>query len=247
MILKSIKNNKSGNTLIIVLSVMTVFLSITFAISKMFLNNLKNNRNSNNRYITKYASESGIERGFYLSNKLALDFQNVISGYGGPYTLENGAQYRLESDGSAAFYLRLLRVGETHAINISKPSDIERVKSIKVDWLDLDPLEIVEISLSLYINGNHNRDIFKTQYFASNTPIIINLSFPGNPHNSSYKLNFKAVNKDLHNMNLSFHTQNWAGGTPTVLDSTQGIQSTGTYLDNKQTRQTDIDLLNYFK
>ena len=48
-------------------------------------------------------------------------------------------------------------------------------------------------------------------------------------------------------MNLSFYTQNWAGGTPTVLDSTQGIQSTGTYLDNKQIRQTDIDLLNYFK
>lgn len=245
--LKKIKQNIFGNTIIIAISIMTVFLSITFAISKMFLNNLKNNKNANNRYITKYASESGIERGFYLSNKLHINFQDIITSYGGPYSLENGAQYKLESDGNAAFYLRLLRILETHSINITKPSDIERVKSIKIDWLEMHPLEIVEISLSLYRNGSYVRDIFKTQYFTANTPVIINLSFPGNPHNSTYKLNFTAINHDLHNINLSFYTQNWANGTPTVLDSTQGIQSSGTYLNNKQMRQTDIDLLNYFK
>lgn len=247
MIVNNIRKNKSGNTIIIAISIMTIFLSITFAISKMFLNNLKNNKNSNNRYITKYASESGIERAFYLANKGGLSFQNIITGYGGIYTLENGSTYKLESDGNAAFYLRLLKINEIHSININKMSDIQRVKSIKVDWLEGGPLEIIEISLSLYRNGKYNRDIFKTQYFSSNTPIIKNLSFPGNPYNSTYTLNFRAVNHDIHNMNLSFYTRNWANGTPTVLDSTQGIQSSGFYLDNKQMRQTDIDLLNYFK
>lgn len=247
MIFKNVKNNKSGNTIIIAISIITIFLSITFALSKMFLNNLKNNKNSNNRYITKYASESGIERAFYLSNKQNMDFQSIINQYSGPYTLSNGAQYKLESDGSAAFYIRLLHMWETHSINITKPSDIQRVKSIKVDWQGQSPLEIIQISLSLYVNGRYSKDVFKTWYFYMNTPIIINLSFPGNPNNSTYKLSLTAINSDLHNISLSFYTQNQANGTPTVLDSTQGIQSSGTYLNNKQTRQIDSDLLDYFQ
>ena len=247
MIKNIVKNNK-GNSLIIVVSIMTVFLSIIFSFSKLFLDTLKSSKNSSNKYISKYASESGAERVFYLINSSGLTFENIISNstYNN-YTFENGAKYLLESNNSEAFYIKELAMWDTHTIDINKTSDFNRVKSIKVDWEEESPFQLMEISLDFYKNGKYNRTVFVNHYFSTNTPIIINLSFPNDPKTSTYKLNFESINSDIHNMSLTFYNQNNGNGTPVILDSIQGLQSTGTFLDNKQSINVDSTLLDYFQ
>ena len=244
----NIIKNRQGNTLIIVISIMTVFISIIFSFSQLFLTNLKNSKNLNNKYISKYASESGVEKSFYLVNKTGLNFDTIVNNNSyNTLTLNNGAVCKLELGAGSSSIISTLKNLDTYTITLNKKADYGKVKSVQIDWESKNPFEILSVSFDRYTNGQYAGNIFFNLYTNLNKPGNINLQFPGNPDNSIYKLTLTPLLYDLSNVDINFYDKNNAKGNQILLYSISGLRSTGTYLNSKQILEINNDSLNYFK
>ena len=237
---KNIFNNKEGSTLVIVLSVMTILLAGVFSFSKMFSNSVKNNKNLNNKYISRYASESGIEKVYFYKNNPVTNygFERIISDdVSKTNVLSNNASYTLKSNIRKTIKIASLDLGKTYEITFNKTNDFNNVKSVNVSWEDLVTSEKLDFQFKKTKPTEEIIIPFGSLDLTMN-PVNRNLNF-GMPLGTEYVLTIKTPEDGIkiHNIAITFYNalNGTAGsGTPVILESIQGVEAAGKFLNNEQ-------------
>ena len=237
--LNIVKNNR-GSTLVIVIAVMTILLAGVFSFSKMFSNSIRNNKNLNNKYISRYASESGVERVYYLKNSLAYGFENIINDESlnnGTIEGAGGAKYILRSNNHKLLVIPSLEIANEYNIILNKTTDFDNIKSVKISWDSLDASEQMEFKFNETDITNPLSIISTTFSVKDPNENKLNLDFINKSVGSEYALTMKAIGYKLHNINVVFYDGLLGAGNPVVINSIQGVESAGSFLNNEQVNE----------